>query len=450
VYYSGWDRSGTSPDSVTGIHHPSGDVKKICQYINSPTQTDFNAGNGSAACWKIPDWTFGVTEGGSSGSALFSENHHIVGHLYGGLAACIGTSDNNSEDYYGRFDVSWTGEGSNSTRLQNWLDPTETHLIQIDGYDPNLPINDLDASITSISGLDSKYCDSSTININLTLRNGGRSTLTTALIVYGIDLNTIDTVFWSGSLDSTLEEAVVLSGISIDLGEHTFWAKVSNPNNLTDENLSNDSVSFSYAQFNGGKFTMDLLFDCYPEETSWRLLNDEGFLISEGKNFDASNSDGQILTEWCLAEGCYTFTLSDEGEDGIDGKSRYGCGQNGTFTILDSIGNTVAELFRDDFGSSTEESFCVVLPKLEDYDICDLINIFPIPSSEELMISLQSPIPEEEYSLKLYNNLGQLIISEETNDQSITLNTSTLPQGSYNLQFTSSSWSADKRIMIIR
>src|SRR5690606_33774993 len=30
VYYSGWDRSGNFPTSQVGIHHPSGDVKKIC------------------------------------------------------------------------------------------------------------------------------------------------------------------------------------------------------------------------------------------------------------------------------------------------------------------------------------------------------------------------------------------------------------------------------------
>ncbi|HNU83421.1 MAG TPA: T9SS C-terminal target domain-containing protein, partial [Thermoanaerobaculia bacterium] len=60
-----------------------------------------------------------TTEPGSSGSPLFDPNHRIVGQLHGGSAAC----GNNLSDYYGRFSVSWTGGGSNTSRLSNWLDP---------------------------------------------------------------------------------------------------------------------------------------------------------------------------------------------------------------------------------------------------------------------------------------------------------------------------------------
>jgi hypothetical protein len=29
VYLNGWDASGDKPDSVIGVHHPSGDIKKV-------------------------------------------------------------------------------------------------------------------------------------------------------------------------------------------------------------------------------------------------------------------------------------------------------------------------------------------------------------------------------------------------------------------------------------
>jgi hypothetical protein len=35
-YYSGWDKSGTPPDSVHCIHHPSGDIKKISSSHAAP------------------------------------------------------------------------------------------------------------------------------------------------------------------------------------------------------------------------------------------------------------------------------------------------------------------------------------------------------------------------------------------------------------------------------
>ena len=67
-----------------------------------------------------------VTEGGSSGSPLFDQNHRITGQLHGGPSVCGGAQ---LWDYYGSFDVSWTGGGTNATRLSNWLDPTGTNAL---------------------------------------------------------------------------------------------------------------------------------------------------------------------------------------------------------------------------------------------------------------------------------------------------------------------------------
>jgi hypothetical protein len=119
VYYSGWDKSGTAPQHSTVIHHPSGDIKKI-SFDDDPATT----GNfGGAQCWHIAMWDDGTTEPGSSGSALWNEDHHIIGQLYGGEAWCGG----NVNDYFGRFDVSYP-------LLDGWLGSCGNTL---DGFDPN-------------------------------------------------------------------------------------------------------------------------------------------------------------------------------------------------------------------------------------------------------------------------------------------------------------------------
>jgi hypothetical protein len=64
VQYAGWDATGAIPSSAVGIHHPSGDVKKICFEDDSPSQQQA----AGAAVWYINEWELGVTEGGSSGS----------------------------------------------------------------------------------------------------------------------------------------------------------------------------------------------------------------------------------------------------------------------------------------------------------------------------------------------------------------------------------------------
>ena len=79
--YAGWDRSGNTPDFTVGIHHPSGDVMKVCRDDDQPTQTI----NGGAQTWEITTagggWEMGVTEPGSSGSPLFDTEGRIIGQL---------------------------------------------------------------------------------------------------------------------------------------------------------------------------------------------------------------------------------------------------------------------------------------------------------------------------------------------------------------------------------
>ncbi|HPF91597.1 MAG TPA: serine protease, partial [Flavobacteriales bacterium] len=92
VYYSGWDRSGTTPTAQTCIHHPAGDIKKISFDNNAAGQATY----GGASCWRILNWEDGTTEPGSSGSGLWDQNGRLIGQLYGGQASC----SNNVNDYF--------------------------------------------------------------------------------------------------------------------------------------------------------------------------------------------------------------------------------------------------------------------------------------------------------------------------------------------------------------
>ena len=130
VTYAGWNRGSGNASSAVAIHHPSGDSKKI-SFENQATQTTSYGGSsspGNGSHVRVVDWDLGTTEGGSSGSPLFDQNHRIIGQLHGGGAAC----GNNLSDWYGRFNTSWTGGGSNNSRLSNWLDPIGTGATVLD------------------------------------------------------------------------------------------------------------------------------------------------------------------------------------------------------------------------------------------------------------------------------------------------------------------------------
>ncbi|HEX6810961.1 MAG TPA: trypsin-like peptidase domain-containing protein [Planctomycetota bacterium] len=134
VTYAGWNRNTADATSAVGIHHPSGDAKKISFEYNPTVTTSYGGASfpGDGTHIRLVDWDLGVTEVGSSGSPLFDQNHRVVGQLHGGGSAC----GNNLSDWYGKFARSWTGGGTNSTRLSNWLDPLNTGITTLDTYVP--------------------------------------------------------------------------------------------------------------------------------------------------------------------------------------------------------------------------------------------------------------------------------------------------------------------------
>ncbi|MCD6332705.1 MAG: trypsin-like peptidase domain-containing protein, partial [Bacteroidales bacterium] len=132
-YYSGWDNRMVSYyDTVTTIHHPSGDVKKISQSYRRIATGDFGAGFDPNTHWKIDEWDLGTTEPGSSGAPLFNTDHKIIGDLTGGDASC----DYNYNDYFQKLSVSWDRYSDSTEQLKYWLDPMNLGVGTINGYDP--------------------------------------------------------------------------------------------------------------------------------------------------------------------------------------------------------------------------------------------------------------------------------------------------------------------------
>ena len=132
-FTQGWDASGFNGHGGVGIHHPSGDRKKISTYSNSLINSNAYAiGAHWRVTWVATQTNHGVTEGGSSGSPIFEENHRILGTLSGGASFC---SSPNSPDYYGKMSYHWDGANPipTSMRLKAFLDPADTGEEFMDG-----------------------------------------------------------------------------------------------------------------------------------------------------------------------------------------------------------------------------------------------------------------------------------------------------------------------------
>jgi hypothetical protein len=126
--FLGWSRSSSPPSNSVGIHHPMGDIMKISLDNNPASIGSVRTFPNTA--WRVI-WDQGTVEGGSSGSPLFDKiSHKVVGQLFSNTQPTNPPCNQQTGGTnYGRFDISWTGGGTNDTRLSNWLDPTNTGAI---------------------------------------------------------------------------------------------------------------------------------------------------------------------------------------------------------------------------------------------------------------------------------------------------------------------------------
>lgn len=128
VFLSGFTAKEIPENRIsTSIHHPSGDIKKI-SFSTHPLESGTYREKDTH--WKVPKWTVGTTEPGSSGSPLFNYRKQIIGQLTGGSASCHNTD---GYDIYGKISRSWSMESIND-RLMDYLD-ADRQGIEIDGME---------------------------------------------------------------------------------------------------------------------------------------------------------------------------------------------------------------------------------------------------------------------------------------------------------------------------
>ncbi|HZF99869.1 MAG TPA: serine protease, partial [Chitinophagales bacterium] len=310
VYYAGWNKENTPASAIVGIHHPSGDIKKISFDDNTILSSGYFSSTGNDH-WTV-NWDNGVTEGGSSGSPIFDQNHRIVGQLHGGPAACGGSD---LRDYYGKFSTSWTGGGTNSSRLSNWLDPANTGIAGINGYYPSQPTNALDVALVSVQQPSGSYCTGDAIEPVITLRNDGTQTLTSVVVSYTFDNVNFTTNTYTVNIPMFGLYNLTLPAVSKPSGSYTFNASLSNPNGGTDQNNANNAGASAFSMVSGGEVTFELRTDDYPNETSYIVTGPSGDTLLTSEPFASPNT--VYSTSMCMAAACYNFKIFDSYGDGI-------------------------------------------------------------------------------------------------------------------------------------
>ena len=209
TYFNGWTRTATPPAGGVGIHHPRADVKKIGVYTQVPETSNYTGIYPVNSHWRV-QWVptangHTVTDPGSSGSPLMTDDGLIIGQLHG---SAVYSCSNPYEDrgIYGRFDASWDGLNFNGTyntspqrRLKDWLDPEGTNL----GWHPGGYYGNCDGSLFLSNTYNDirRYKSDNFIYINSTI-------LPTADVLLTADVNIDFNLGFNAQYGSTLNAII--------------------------------------------------------------------------------------------------------------------------------------------------------------------------------------------------------------------------------------------------
>jgi lysyl endopeptidase len=270
----GWDRSGNTPTSGTGIHHPSGDVMKI-SFENNQFQT--SSWGGINNHWLV-SFDDGVVEHGSSGSPILDQNKRVVGQLHGNqnyngnLSYC---SQPRAE--YGRFDYSWTGGGTNTTRLSNWLDPcgsgavttNTTRSPYISG--PSLVCPSSDASFT-VDSLPPGATITWQYDTNLLARISAQGSNPCAFVSIGSGNAWVQAVINTGCGQYTTPQAVCSAGApTIMYISGPTWVQAGSSSNYyhVEKDVWNFGSTYEWSGY--GSTTDNWIYISFPEDGHYTL-----------------------------------------------------------------------------------------------------------------------------------------------------------------------------------
>ncbi|HXH18723.1 MAG TPA: Omp28-related outer membrane protein [Chitinophagales bacterium] len=268
------------------------------------------------------------------------------------------------------------------------------------------------------------------------IQNFGNQPLTSLYIDYSINNSPVKTFYWTGSLPPIRETEITLDDINFfPSATNTLTVNTRLPNNEQDGDTGDDGITLTFASAPDveGTITMSLQLDDYGSEVSWKVVNASGDILYQSTPY-ADNNPALITKTFNLPSGdCYAFVIRDAYGDGLLGSSA-------GFTLEDANNYAIISDYAD-YGSGAEIWFGVDAPQPDSSDVFytgiagadtgQAISIFPNPASGRLSLALKGF--ENHAAISICSVLGERLKFFKTENirESISLDTSDLPEGVY-------------------
>lgn len=480
AYWNGWDANNTPSNSGVGIHHPSGDIKKISAYTANTTTAGWN-GNGLQSHWQL-SWSattngHGVTEGGSSGSPLFNNNggnSRIIGTLTGGSSYCTATS---SPDFYGKMSYHWqSNTTSGNIPLKNFLDPANTGVKVCDGSaNPcavvsGPPVANFSATPTTVvSGGTVVFTDlstnsptswswviSGTAGTNWSYTGGTSATSQNPQVIFTTVGQYTVTLTATNSFGSDAETKT--NYITVTAAPTGPCAATSTActyeyiSNVTLGTINNTTACTNYGNYTttstnltkGQSYTATVIPGA--QGTAGSAYNGDEIAIyidwnNDNDFVDAGERVGYVLvaTGW---SNQFTFTVPASATVG-NLRMRVRISYQPDEGPIDPCGTTVdGEV--EDYTVKVQNASSA---NLDENHLFAQVNVYPNPTDEVLNIDLSS-VTTEEVSVQLFDLTGKLLTTVDNQaGKKLEINMSNLAKGIYQVVLKSASASSTQRVV---
>jgi hypothetical protein len=382
ITFSGWSRNTAGITNTTIIHHPVGDVMKISRDNQAPTFDNF----GGAQSWRL-GLDQGATEGGSSGSPYYDQNHRIIAQHFGINDGFLPVCDRVNK-FGGRFDISWTGGGTNGTRLSNWLDPNGTGAMTTN----TRGIGILGPEIVCTVG---QY---TFVGQNVTWSSSNPNGL---------------------SINSTTGSATRQNNFD---GQVTITAAVVGPCG---------STTFNRIITVGTPTPTGIIGPDYD------LCRDRGSLYVIG-DYSIENPSPGVNYQWQVVTSSGQTSPAGSGTSISLNGARYPLGCH-TIRVRSNSCSTFSPWY--------ESTFCVIDCGFRSFNNSQAL--YPNPASDEVTVDLGSDSLESQvHSLKLVNSYQEVMYEKTTKKTQITIPVSKLPEGTYYLNIKNKDGILQRRVLI--
>ncbi|MCF8408431.1 MAG: T9SS type A sorting domain-containing protein [Crocinitomicaceae bacterium] len=317
----------------------------------------------------------------------------------------------------------------NRTVLQSGVAGSIGTLANLNSYIGDCPApasQAVDVSALSYKG-DLIHCEGA-YTPKVQIQNNGTSALTSATITVTQGGNTVSTGTYSGSLATYGVATVNCTAITNFTGGALAVTVTANG----DASATNNNLNITVAGASNAASQIvyvNITTDAYGSETTWKLKNSAGTVVSQGGPWTDLTAAGQTVQTPVAAtlnpSQCYTFEILDSYGDGIC--CSYG---NGAYSVTDANGTVLVS--GGEFTDSDKGVFKTGVASVDELNTIAL-NVYPNPATDAVNVSFEAA--NTDYSISLMDLQGRVITSQEltnaTGTQLISFATTSVAKGSY-------------------